>query len=390
MNFKTLDYPIVRSFLKQLLRDKKFKKITPPEYLKNRYYFSDKYAFYLGMDAIIKYEQIIEDDTFLNDYVNQLINIFNRHNNYDSIKNNICSLLIKLVSNKLKIINFMSFSSREKILYHIYNKYIVNGYFYFGFSSNYINEIECVGIRRNTFFIDDELKKINDEFKKTTDKLLFLNEKTTITDDFIVACYFSLLSPYYLADMVVNPLFNDESINRECFYLHNINDIKDSLIKVCDKLLINPDVKKDIVNNFIDCYTLSCKRGIKPCIARISRKGINKDKLRDIEVIIKNRELSLTEAVRLIIDSRYNSFNIEEVISPFDIDIVEIPTYQEFLIGLKTQSISINNEELKLNEDTIKTNITANSFGTVSLAFIGLLFIFVGTILALFISIFGG
>ena len=106
MNFKTLDYPIVRSFLKQLLRDKKFKKITPPEYLKNRYYFSDKYAFYLGMDAIIKYEQIIEDDTFLNDYVNQLINIFNRHNNYDSIKNNICSLLIKLVSNKLKIINY--------------------------------------------------------------------------------------------------------------------------------------------------------------------------------------------------------------------------------------------------------------------------------------------
>lgn len=390
MNFKTLDYPIVRSFLKQLLKDKKFKKITPPEYLKNRYYFSDKYAFYLGIDAIIKYEQIIEEDTYLNDYVNQLINIFNKYNNYDSIKNNICSLLIKVVSNKLKLLNVMSISSREKILYYVYNKYIVNGYFYFGFSSNYINEIECVGIRKNTFFIDDKLKKINDEFKNTTNKLLFLNEKTTITDDFIVACYFSLLSPYYLADMVVNPLFNDENINRECFYTHNIESIKDSLIKVCDKLFITPDIKKEVVNNFIDCYTLSCKREIKPCIARISRKSINKDRLKDIEAIIKNKELNLREAVQLIIDSRYNSFNIEEVISPFDIDIVEIPTYQEFLIGLNSQIIRINDEELKLNESDVKNKINANSFGVISLAFIGLLFIFIGTILALFISIFGG
>ena len=388
MNFETLNYPIVRSFLKQLLSDKKFKRITPPEYLKNRYYFSDKYAFYLGIDAIIKYEQIIEDDEYLNDYVNQLINIFNRHNNYDAIKNNVCSLLVRVVSHKLELINPMSFSSREKILYYIYSKYIVNGYFYFGFSSNYINEIECVGIRKNTFFIDDGLKKINDEFKKSTGKLLFLNEKTTITDDFVVASYFSLLSPYYLADMVVNPLF--KNTNRECFYKHNINEIRDSLIKVCDNLFINSDVKKEVVNSFIDCYTLSCKRGIRPCIARISRKSINKDRLKDIEEIIKNNELSLTEAVRLIVDSRYNSYNIDDVISPFDIEIVKIPTYQEFLTGLSSNAISINVNDLKLNDNKTTKSIKANSFGAVSLAFIGLLFIFVGTILAVFISFFGG
>ena len=153
MNFKTLDYPIVRSFLKQLLQDKKFKKINPPEYLKNKYYFGNKYAFYLGLDAIVKYERIIEEDTYLNNYVNHLINIFNKHKNYDDIKNCICSLIVRIVTHKLQLINPKSFSSREKILYYIHNKYIVNGYFYFGFSSNYINEIECVGIRKNTLFV---------------------------------------------------------------------------------------------------------------------------------------------------------------------------------------------------------------------------------------------
>lgn len=390
MNFRTLNYPIVRSFLRQLLVNKKLKKITPPEYLKNRYYFSDKYAFYLGLDAIIKYEQIIEEDIYLNDYVNHLINVFNKYNNYHDIKDNISSLIIKIVKQKLDIVNIKCSSAREKILYYIYNKYIVNGYFYFGFSSNYKNEIECVGIRNDTFFIDDRLEKINNIFKNNTNKLLFLNEKTTITDDFIIASYFALLSPYYLADMVVNPLFNNKSINRECFYTHNINEIRDSLIKVCDNQFINAKTKEDVVNDFINCYTLSCMREIKPCIAKINRSSIKKESLTDIEAIIKNNELSLTEAVRLIVDSRYNSFNIEESISPFNIDIFEIPTYQEFLTESKPQTISINSEELKINDNSIKNSITKNSFGVVSLAFIGLLFILVGTMLAVFISYFGG
>lgn len=390
MNFDTLNSTIVRSFLKQLLRNKKFKRITPPVYLKNKYYFSDKYAFYLGIDAIIKYDQIIGEDTYLNDYVNQLVNIFNKYKNYDDIKNGISSLLVKIVSHKLELINPMSFSSREKILYYIYSKYIVNGYFYFGFSSNYINEIECVGIRKNTFFIDDKLEKINDEFKKNTGKLIFLNDKTTITDDFIIASYFAFLSPYYLADMAVNPLF--KNIDKECFYTHNINEITGGLIKVCDTYVSNPNIKKEVVNNFIDCYTLSCKRGIKPCIAKISRKSINKDRLKDIEEIIKNKELNLTEAVRLIVDSRYNSYNIKNVISPFDIEIIKIPTYQEFQIGTKPNAISVNvnSNEFSTKEVCVKKNIKSNSFGAISLAYIGLLFIFVGTILAVFISFFGG
>ena len=59
MNSNIFNYHAVRSFLRQLLIQEKFKKITPPDYLKNKCYIDNKYAFYLGIDAVIKYEQII-------------------------------------------------------------------------------------------------------------------------------------------------------------------------------------------------------------------------------------------------------------------------------------------------------------------------------------------
>ena len=392
MNFDVFNYPYARNILQKLLVVDKYKRILPPDYIKNKYYVDNKYAFLLAVDAIIKYDQIIEEPKYLHLYINQLIKIFDKYSNYNDIKNGINLLIAKITCDKLCITNIHTFSAREMILRYIYNKYIVNGYFYFGFSSNYLNEIECVGIRTNTFFIDDKLNYINDVFKKASGKLLFLNEKTTITDDITIATYFSLISPYFLADMASNPLFIDKKINRECFYRHDLVNIKESLGKVCDFQRIDPENKKEVVNSFIDCYTLSCAREIKPCIAKINRRSINKNKLKDIDRIIKDTDEKLGSAVGLILDSRYTSYNIIKDISPYDIEIIQIPTYCDLLTGPNsiTNVINVNSEELKIDNSIIRRKITQNSFGSISLAYIGLLFIFIGTVLAIFMSFMGG
>lgn len=390
MDSNTFNYPIVRSFLRHLLIEDRYKKIVPPDYLKNRYYIEDKYAFYLGIDAIIKFDQIIEDDNLLNDYILHLNRIFKKSNDYSCISNGINLLIAKMVGLKLELPNTYTFSSRRKILYYIYNRYIVNGYFYFGFSSNYLNELQCLGIQSKTFFIDDKLKHINDVFNEESSKVLFLNNETTITDDSVIASYFALISPYFLADMAVNPLFIKRDIKRDCFYTHDLVKIKDNLIKVCDNNRISGESKKEIVNSFIDCYTLSCRKEIKPCIAKISRRSIGKNKLKDIDQIVKNTDEKLASAVGLILDSRYISYRISKTISPYDIEFMELPSYNDFMLNKYDLTVSVNSEELKLDDKSVKKNITANSFGAISVAFVGLLFIFVGTILAIFLSILGG
>lgn len=395
MDFNIFNYRSVRSFLHQLLTEDKFKKILPPDYIKNRYYLDNKYAFYLGIDAIIKFDQIIDDKSLIKDYVEELNRVFRKFNDYNKIINGINLEIAKVAGIKLALPNTYTFTSRKRILSYIYNRYIVNGYFYFGFSSNYLNEIECLGIHSKTFFIDDKLKYINDIFKDNSGKLLFLNNETTITDDSIVASYFAFLAPYFLSDMAVNPLFIKKDINRESFYTHDIIKIKDNLIKVCDNVRLNNENEKEVVNTFIDCYTLCCRKEIKPCIAKIKRASIGKNKLKDIDYIINNTDLKLTSAVGLILDSRYNSYRISNSISPYDIEFMELPMYQDLLLGNTNSSsiyntISINSEDLKISTNRVRKNMTSNSYGAVSVAFVGLLFIFVGTILAIFISFFGG
>ncbi len=395
MNSSTFNYLSVRTFLRQLLLEDRFKKITPPDYIKNKYFVDNKYAFYLGVDAIIKYEQIIEDNNLLDEYVCELNKIFRKFTDYTHIINGVNQLLSRVVSIKLELNNVYMFASREKILRYIYNKYIVDGYFYFGFSSNYSNEIECVGIKSNTFFIDDKLKYINNLFKQNSGKYLFLNDSTTITDDITIATYFALISPYYLADLISNPLFKEKSIDRECFYTHNLIKIKEQLIKVCDYENIDEFNKKEVVKRFIDCYTLSCRRGIKPCIAKIKRASIRKNRLKDIDEIINNTDEKLSSAIGLILDSRYTSYLINDTISPSDIEIIELPTYQEFLsesINLipTSRSLEIETEEIKSKKARIKKYSNENSFGAISVAFIGLIFIFIGIILTVSISIMGG
>ena len=395
MNSNTFNYPSVRSFLKQLLLEDRYKKITPPDYIKNKYYLDNKYAFYLGIDAIVKYEQIIEDSNLIDEYVNELNKIFKKFSDYTHIKNGINNLLSKTVSIKLELNNIYTFSSREKILRYIYNKYIVNGYFYFGFSSNYSNEIKCIGIKSNTFFIDDRLKRINDLFRHGCGKYLFLNDRTAITDDVVIATYFALISPYYLADLISNPVFNRKYIDKESFYTHNLSRIKEQLVKVCNCENINELDKKEVVKTFIDCYTLSCGRGIKPCVAKISRASIGKNKLKDIDEIINNTDESLVSSIGLILDSRYSSYIINDTILPTSIEIIELPTYQEFLLGNFNLSpipkrIEVETNEIKNQKARIKNYSNANSFGAISVAFIGLLFILIGIVLTISISIMGG
>ena len=125
------------------------------------------------------------------------------------------------------------------------------------------------------------------------------------------------------------------------------------------------------------------------------RASIRKNRLKDIDEIINNTDEKLSSAIGLILDSRYTSYLINDTISPCDIEIIELPTYQEFLsesINLipTSRSLEIETEEIKSKKARIKKYSNENSFGAISVAFIGLIFIFIGIILNISISIMGG
>lgn len=394
MLFESLKRSDVRTFLQQLITQDRYKKIAPPESLKNNYYLEDKYAFFLAIDALSKFEQIIDDDDLVDEYIEQLERIFKKFNHYNEIKKGIYSLVGKIVGAKLNITNPHLPSNREKILRYIYEKYIVNGYFYFGFSSNYINELSFVGIRKDGFLLDPKLVKINQIFRKTSDLNLFSDNSfnISITDNIIIAFYYALLSPDYLSRLVTSPYLKDDKYDKECFYTKDIVKIKENLLQLSNDRKLNAEDKNFVINTFIDVYSNDNVNELIPCIATIKRSSIGKNALKDIEEIIKNKEDSLITSISLILESRYHSYEITNDILPFAIEITEIPSYNEFILGknsfaIVNKKVNLNEDELKIDEESITRNKEVNSYGAVSIAIIGAVLIVVGIIITIILQI---
>jgi len=386
MVVESLKYNYVREFLLALLTQDRYKKITPPESLIEGYQIGERIAFFLGLDAVIKYDQIIGEEKYLETYIEQLQRIFKKIQNGEDIRLGIYQTLGKVVSKKINV----DIDNHNEILRYIYNKYIVEGYFYFGYSSNYTNEIDCIGIRKDSFKFDNRLLEINKLINKISNKVLFYNDKIELTDDITVSLYHAFLSPNYVSNLMENSVIGNKKNDLECFYRRDITKIKELLLKKLNYLTINNMDKITIINSFIDVYMENINS--KPCIACVKRSYLNKDRLKDIENILINRDDNLGQLIALILESRYSSFSIKEDIMPENIETITLPTYNEFLMGksnftLLPTEIEVKKEDLKISNSIIKNNIKVNSYGSVSFAIIGVLLIIIGILLSILLKI---
>ena len=86
-------------------------------------------------------------------------------------------------------------------------------------------------------------------------------------------------------------------------------------------------------------------------------------------------------------ESRYNSYEIENDIAPSEIRIIELPEYSEFLLGLSNftivnKNIDIVQDDFKISEEDIIKNKEVNAYGAVSVAIVGSILIIAGLIIS--------
>lgn len=390
--FESLKNKDVRTFLQQTLTKDCYKSIEPPESLKNNYYLEKNFAFFIAIDAIVKFEQVINDDNLIDEYIEQLKRIFKKFTNYNDIKKGIYLFLEKALSEKIDISGKSHEEKRAQLLYYVYDKYIVNGYFYFGFCSNYTNEITCLGLRKENFILDERLEKINQIISKVGTENLFKRENTSITDNVIVAIYFALLSPSYISDLSTSSYLKSKKYNKDCLFFKNLDEIRNNLLTLSKEKRLNNKDTSDVINNFVETYSSDKVNNTKPCIALIKRSTILKNELKDIQEIINNKDESIASSLSLIMESRYNSYEIENDIAPSEIRIIELPKYSEFLLGLSNfaivnKNIDIVQDDFKISEEDIITNKEVNAYGAVSVAIVGSILIIAGLIISVILKL---
>ena len=358
--FESLKNKDVRTFLQQTLTKDCYKSIEPPESLKNNYYLEKNFAFFIAMDAIVKFEQVINDNNLIDEYIEQLKRIFKKFTNYNDIKKGIYLFLEKALSEKL--------------------------------DSNYTNEITCLGLRKENFILDERLEKINQIISKVGTENLFKRENTSITDNVIVALYFALLSPSYISDLSTSSYLKSKNYNKDCLFSKNLDEIRNNLLTLSKEKRLNNKDTSDVINNFVETYSSDKVNNTKPCIALIKRSTILKNELKDIQEIINNKDESIASFLSLIMESRYNSYEIENDIAPSEIRIIELPEYSEFLLGLSNftivnKNIDIVQDDFKISEEDIIKNKEVNAYGAVSVAIVGSILIIAGLIISVILKL---
>ena len=136
----------------------------------------------------------------------QIDKIFRKIPNYDDVNVGVYKALIKMVESILDV-NSESDEGRKEIIKYFYNRYIVNGYYFHGYSTTYEEFIKGRNFiperYPNHYAKMMKAKHILEKENIMIDKS-FAEESVSFTDDMVMACYYSSVSPNYFYQMLVH------------------------------------------------------------------------------------------------------------------------------------------------------------------------------------------
>ena len=412
MNFKTLlKNEHLLSILHNVLMNETTKNKVSNASINGESYSYNRYSLLITMDIVIKYQIIINDETYNNYFLNKLDTITNNYINHEDliIKGN--SLLIDLVSNKLNV-NTTKTEDKKEILKYIYDKYIVNGYCFHSFPSIFKEKTEEVGLTQDIDIKElNDLKKIDYIFSNHNYKNIIsrdLKEKSRaiyITDSPAMAYYYAFRSPEYMAEITsLSKYYNYlKDYNKDAFYLKDYHKCKSNLASLCYHVNMTTKEETTILKTFDKRWqTLNLSESL-PCIAFIKRSDLAKNYLSNIDDIINSVDtIDLNILVSKITDSKYPIIKRYSNINSLDLTVITMPSYREirnnkFIIKDKPKTVvePITREayqEEKVKKEGFNFNYkNAFSYGNANVvALTGLLLITLGMTLTIIINVLGG
>ena len=252
MNFKSLlKNNQLLSILHNVLTNETTKNKVSNVSINGEDYTYNQYSLLITMDIVIKYQIIINDETYHSYFLNKLSNITTNYENHQDlvIKGN--NLLVDLVARKLDL-NKNMIEDKKEIIKYIYDKYIVNGYCFHSFPRALKKSVEEDGLTQVIDYKElSDLKRINYIFSKHNYKdiisrdLKATSKNIYITDSPAMAYYYAFRSPAYLAELTSLSKYykNIKKKKKNAFYEKDYNKCKSNLTSLCEH--VNMTIKEE-------------------------------------------------------------------------------------------------------------------------------------------------
>lgn len=389
----------VKKFFNDLVNGIVYKKKDIPYTISDEKMDVTYYAILMGLDAIIKYEIIIEKEDFFDSYLQEVQLLLRKVDNHNELKTGINKLIVNYCQKLLNLKNITTYENKEIILKHVYNKYIVNGYFYHSFPSIFLDEVNSNGLAVSNYNYEiNSVKEVNKIFEKYNIKNVFskdLNAESpflALTDSPFMASYYAYHCPYFLNELAVDLLPKDNNYEIDAFFLKDYKKCRKNLSFYLRKsdILLNDNLK--ILDFFDKEWNLFKVENLKPVVCFIKRSVVENNSLNDFNQIMGNIDKDdLIVSVNKILETRFNDETVKKDISRLSYEIISLPTLEELGFNLQKEEIIENSfvedEQIEVltedKSDTSNDNLVnydfANNYGnTTIVALIGVLLITIG------------
>ena len=361
----------VKNFIKELKSSPKCLEKSVHADSKYGMQIQNELALYLFYDIILKYKLIIDDPFLFPDFLSGVEKVFRKIDDYDDVHLGITKILIRLVETILEIKDEDSSEAKREVIKYFYQSYVVNGYVYHGFSTTYEEFIKG----RN--FIPEKypnhyakilrVKQILENYKINLIDKDFNSDSVGFTDDFVMACHYSISSPGYLYQLLVR---NDK--DRDLYLKQDYNALISSLKRFMSNHSISGSDQKIIIKTIEDELSFLHRVKRRASIILVKRNRVISDsvsKLRDY----LDSDKDLIEIVERILVPKNNCISINQTIRYGEYQLLGLEDYYDV-------------EDVVKEEKTYRAPSLqfANSYGVVSiLLIVGSLLITFGVIVSI-------
>ena len=338
---------------------------------------------FIFYDALLKYKIIIDEEIYLDDYLEQIDKLLKKINNIDDLTLGVNNLICKFTCIKLGVKNNEEEDNRKDILTYIYNKFIVNGYFVHGFSSCYCENIKRYGFTSEAYLnYYEDFKKINDIFNKynITNVLEkdFSKKEVHFTDNFVKACSYSANSPGYFFNLIYNREYNHLKLKKDILVKDNFEGAIKNIKRILNFLEINDEDKAYIIDIFKKEWNLLFSKERKISLLLVKRGFFpNKNGINILD-LVSAKDIGIYEAVDKLLSERNSKVVCDGRIEASDLKIITLDGLCDDL-----------EEDTKLEKMDLASDFS-NVYGNVSLLLlVGSILISLGVIVSIILMIGG-
>ena len=333
----------VKEFIQNICNNERFFTKNTDHVVNYNKFVDREHLLFLIYDALYKYKVLFDDVYLFDEYLSHLDRLFKKITNLSDISIGIHKVLTSFCE------RYLDTSDQDKILKFVYDQYILNGYYLYGYPHMSKDYFLDEGITLNRpYVIDRKYDEIVNIFHSYGIELEpYHHDEIKLSDNMVNACLYAVNSPTYIFKFLTYGLTEEEEIS--AYFRDDYDELVKNINKICGKCNMSESDQKKIMDYFMIIWKY-LRRDSYMYLVAIKRHIIDSEIPSFEDIIHKEEGLSTFDYVDKILGSFRGTIVYHENVSLQDIEFLKLPSYG-IVVSDETPDDYKEEDEAMINEN---------------------------------------